>query len=185
MTHPNILNLNSSALVIVDVQEAFRSVVNDLSEIASRISTAVRGMQTLSVPVIVTEQYPKGLGPTVEEISMSLDADTQIVEKTTFGSCGELQFVSLLEKANAKQVLLCGLETHICVNQTAHGLLELGYDVHLLTDCVASRFSRDKDAGITKMLAGGVKVSTVEMALFELLKDAGHTKFKEIQALIK
>ena len=185
MTHPNILNLSSSALVIVDVQEAFRSVINDLSEIASRISTAVRGMQALGVPVIITEQYPKGLGPTVEEISLILNTDTPIVEKTSFGSCGEPKFVSLLENAGAKQIILCGLETHICVNQTAHGLLELGYEVHLLTDCVASRFSNDKEAGIAKMSTSGVKVSTVEMALFELLKDAGQPKFKEIQALIK
>lgn len=185
MTHPNILNLHSSVLVVVDVQEAFRSVINDLSEIASRISTAVRGMQTLGVPVIVTEQYPKGLGPTVEEISIILNADTPIIEKTSFGSCGEPKFASLLENSDAKQIILCGLETHICVNQTAHGLLELGCDVHLLTDCVASRFSADKEAGIAKMTAGGAKVSTVEMALFELLKDAGQAKFKEIQALIK
>jgi len=185
MTHPNILNSSSSVLVVIDVQEAFRTVINDLSEIASRISTAVRGMQALGVPVVITEQYPKGLGPTVEEISMVINADTPIIEKTSFGSCGEPAFVSMLDNMDATQVILCGLETHICVDQTAHGLLENGYDVHLLADCVASRFSKDKETGIAKMTASGVKVSTVEMALFEIMKNSRHEKFKEIQALIK
>ncbi len=185
MEHPNILNLSSTVLVVVDVQEAFRNVINDVAEIASRISIAVRGMQALGVPVIVTEQYPKGLGPTVEEISMVLNEDAPIFEKTSFGSCGDQAFAAALVRSNVKQVLLCGIETHICVNQTAHGLLELGYDVHLLTDCIASRFAKDKEAGIDKMKASGVKVSSVEMAFFELLKDAGHEKFKELQALIK
>ncbi len=185
MAHPNILNLGSSVLVVVDVQEAFRGVINDVTEIAPRISVAVRGMQALGVPVVVTEQYPKGLGPTVEEISMVLDPETSIVEKTSFGSCGEPAFAEQLEKLGSKQAIVCGLETHICVNQTVHGLLELGYDVHLLIDCVASRFGKDREAGIAKMAASGAKVSSVEMALFELLKDASHEKFKEIQALIK
>jgi nicotinamidase-related amidase len=83
------------------------------------------------------------------------------------------------------QVVVCGLETHICVNQTAHDLLDLGFDVHLLTDCVASRFEHDKLAGLEKMKASGVIMSSIEMALFELLRDSSHDKFKEIQQLIK
>ena len=185
MPHPDALNREKCALVIVDVQEAFRSVIYDIPIIATGISTAARGMQILGVPVIVTEQYPKGLGPTVEEISVALTEETPVIEKTSFGAHGEPQFAAALESTGAKQVLLCGIETHICVNQTAHGLLSAGYDVHLLTDCVGSRFAKDKEAGIAKMTASGAKVSSVEMAFFEMLGDAKNAKFKEIQALIK
>lgn len=185
MPHPDTLNREESVLVVVDVQKAFRSVIYDMPILASSISTAVRGMQILGVPVIVTEQYPKGLGPTVEEISAVLTEETPVIEKTSFGAYGEPQFVAALESTGAKQVLLCGIETHICVNQTAHGLLSAGYDVHLLTDCVGSRFAKDKEAGLAKMTASGTKVSSVEMAFFEMMVDAKDAKFKEIQALIK
>jgi nicotinamidase-related amidase len=185
MPHPKTLDSKKSVLVIVDVQEAFRSVIYDMPLIATSISTAVRGMQILGVPVVVTEQYPKGLGPTVEEISAVLTEEMPVVEKTSFGAYGEPRFVSALEETGAKQILLCGIETHICVNQTAHGLLAAGYDVHLLTDCVGSRFAKDKEAGLKKMAASGVTASSVEMAFFEMLGDAGNAKFKEIQALIK
>lgn len=185
MPHPDTLNREECVLVVVDVQEAFRSVIYDMPILASSISTAVRGMQILGVPVIVTEQYPKGLGPTVEEISAVLTETVPVIEKTSFGSYGEPRFVAELEATGAKQVMLCGIETHICVNQTAHGLLSAGYDVHLLTDCVGSRFAKDKEAGLAKMTASGAKVSSVEMAFFEMLADAKNAKFKEIQALIK
>lgn len=185
MPRPDTLKSENCVLVIVDVQEAFRSVIYDMPILATGISTAARGMQILGVPVIVTEQYPKGLGPTVEEISAVLTDETPIIEKTSFGAYGEPEFVSALEKTGSKQVLLCGIETHICVNQTAHGLLAAGYDVHLLTDQVGSRFAKDKEAGLAKMTASGAKASSVEMALFEMLGDAKNPKFKEIQALIK
>src|SRR5690606_14503758 len=151
MPHPRTLSREDCVLVIVDVQEAFRGVIYDMPLLATSISTAVRGMQILGVPVIVTEQYPKGLGPTVEEISAVLTDETPVIEKTSFGAYGEPAFVAALEATGAKQVLICGIETHICVNQTVHGSLAAGYDVHLLTDCIGSRFAKDKEAGLTKM----------------------------------
>src|SRR6266705_2099871 len=116
MPHPNLLNSSKTALVIVDIQEAFRSAIPDFALIASRASTAVRGFQILGVPVFVTK----------------------------------------LEELGIKQIVLCGLETHVCVNQTAHDLLDRGYQVHILTDCVCSRFEHDKLAGLTKMRESGV-----------------------------
>src|SRR5258706_14712899 len=185
MPHPNILDSRTTALVVVDIQEAFRSAIPDFALVASRASMAVRGFQILGVPVIVTEQYPKGLGRTAEEILLVMPDDFEIFEKTAFSSCGAEQFVSKLEEFGIKQVVLCGLETHVCVNQTAHDLLDRGYQVHILTDCVCSRFEHDKLAGLAKMQSSGAVSSSMEMAFFEMMRDSRNEHFKEIQALIK
>lgn len=183
--HPNILDSKTTALVVVDIQEAFRNAIPDFALVASRASVAVRGFLTLDVPVIVTEQYPKGLGRTAEEVLLVLPDDQAIFEKTAFSSCGAAQFVDRLTGLGVSQVVLCGLETHVCVNQTAHDLLDRGFQVHILTDCVCSRFDHDRAAGLAKMQASGCLASSTEMALFELMGDSKHDKFKEIQSLIK
>jgi len=185
MPHPKILDKTKAALVVVDFQEAFRSPINDFAQIASRISIAARGFQILNLPVIVTEQYPKGLGRTAEEILFSLPPEFEFIEKTAFSSCGASAFMDKLKATGATQIALCGLETHVCINQTAHDLLNEGFEVHILTDCVSSRFTQDKEAALRKMQASGVVPSSVEMALFELMRDAKHEQFKEIQNLIK
>ncbi len=185
MAHPNILNKGKTALVVVDLQEAFRSSINDFAQIASRISMIVRGFQILDLPIIITEQYPKGLGRTAEEILFSLPPDFEFIEKTAFSSCGASAFLEKLRETGATQIVLCGLETHVCINQTAHDLLNENYQVHLLQDCVSSRFTHDKEIGLRKMQAGGVIPSSIEMALFELMRDAKHEQFKAIQELIK
>jgi len=185
MPHPKILDISKAILVIVDVQEAFRNVIGDFALIASNISIAVRGFQILELPIVVTEQYPKGLGRTAEEILLSLPDDFDFIEKTAFSSCGADLFQKKLKDLKAGQIVLCGFETHVCVNQTAHDLLDQGFDVHLLTDCVGSRREADKQAGLAKMRQRGVVPSSFEMALFELMRDSRHEKFKEIQAIIK
>ncbi len=185
MSHPNILDKDKTVLVVVDLQEAFRHPINDFSLIASRTSIVVRGFQILNLPVIITEQYPKGLGRTAEEIFFSLPPEFEFVEKTAFSSCGALPFLEKLRATKADQVVLCGLETHICVNQTAHDLLTEGFQVHVLTDCVSSRLTQDKETALRKMQMNGVTPSCVEMALFELMRNAKHEQFKEIQNLIK
>lgn len=185
MAHPKILDPKTAALVVVDIQEGFRNAIPDFALVASRASTAVRGFQILGVPVIVTEQYPKGLGPTAEEIHFVLPDDFEVFEKTAFSSCGAEPFVAKLEELGIEQVVLCGLETHVCVNQTAHDLLERGFQVHILMDSVCSRFEHDKLAGLAKMQSSGVVPSSIEMAFFELMRDAKNEHFKEIQALVK
>lgn len=185
MSHPRILDRSKTALVVVDIQEVFRSVISDFPQVASRAAIAVRGFQLLGLPVIITEQYPKGLGRTAEEIMFSLPPEFEFVEKTAFSSCGSSAFLDRLHATGASQIVLCGLETHICVNQTAHDLLTEAFEVHILTDCVASRFTQDKETALKKMRMNGVVPSSLEMALFELLRDARHEQFKEIQSLIK
>ncbi len=185
MSHPKILTKEKAVLVVVDFQEAFRSPINDFAQIAARISIAVRGFQILGVPTIVTEQYPKGLGRTADEILFSLPPDFEIIEKTAFSSCGADSFTEKLRSVGATQIVLCGLETHICVNQTAHDLLSQNFEVHLLEDCISSRFTRDKEIALRKMEISGAVPSSVETALFELMRDAKHAQFKEIQNLVK
>ena len=185
MAHKNVLDSSKPALLVLDVQEAFRDVIVDCEKLASRIAIAVRGFTILERLVLVTEQYPKGLGRTASEIRDVLPDDFEYIEKTTFSSCGAQVVEDRLREADISQVVICGLETHVCVNQTAHDLLERGFDVHLLTDCVASRFETDKQTGLSKMFASGVIPSCVEMALFELMRDAKHDKFKAVQGLVK
>lgn len=185
MAHPKILDNKKAALVVVDLQEVFRSAIPDFPMIASKASIAVRGFQTLDLPIIVTEQYPKGLGRTADEILFSLPDDFEIVEKSTFSSCGANAFLEKLRADNISQVVLCGLETHICVNQTAHDLLTEDFEVHILQDAVGSRFEIDKNTALQKMQSNGVVPASVEMSLFELLRDSKHNKFKEVQNLIK
>lgn len=183
--HPKTMEASNALLVIVDVQEAFRKAIPDFALITSRIAMAVRGFRILDVPIVVTEQYPKGLGRTVEELMLTLPDGFEPVEKSTFSAFGEPAFADVLATAGRKQIILCGIEAHVCVNQTAHDLLAGGYDVHLLTDCIASRFEADRAAGVQKMLASGAVPSSVEMALFEALRDSKHEKFREVQAQIK
>jgi nicotinamidase-related amidase len=185
MTHENVLRPDKASLVVIDIQEGFRHAISDFTVVATRALTAIWGFQALSLPVLITEQYPRGLGRTAEEILFALPDGFEIFEKTSFSAGGSEAFAGRLEDLGVSQVVLCGLETHVCVSQTAHDLLERGFQVHILTDCVRSRFESDRLAGIAKMQSSGVITSSVEMALFELLADSRHEKFKEIQSLIK
>ncbi|MBX7056286.1 MAG: isochorismatase family protein [Pyrinomonadaceae bacterium] len=183
--HRNTLEAHSTALVVVDIQEAFRDPIPDSLSVIERAVIAVRGFQMLGVPVIVTEQYPRGLGRTVEEILLSLADEVSVIEKSSFSACGSSAFVERLRADGVETVVLCGVEAHVCVSQTAHDLLADGIAVHLLLDAVSSRNETDKRAGLKKMFGSGVVSSSVEMALFELLRDSRHPHFKEVQALIK
>ncbi|HVF48559.1 MAG TPA: hydrolase [Pyrinomonadaceae bacterium] len=185
MRHENILDAGQSALVVIDMQEAFRRSISDFAETAARIALVAHAAQLLKVPVIVTEQYPKGLGRTAGEISAVLPAGWEPVEKTAFSSCDAQQFVARLAETGARQVIVCGIEAHVCVNQTTHDLLARGLQVHLLTDCISARAPHNRQAALSKMQQSGALLSTTEMALFELLRDSAHEQFKAIQKLIK
>ena len=185
MQHQNILELSRSALLIIDMQEAFRANLKRFKKYARRIAIAAQGAQLLNLPILVTEQYPKGLGHTAAEITAVLSPDTEIIEKTSFSSCGAANFVARLQERQISQVLVTGIEAHICVNQTVHDLVASNYQVHLLTDCITSRSKADRKIALVKMQASGAILSSVEMALFELMRDAKHEKFKAIQGLIK
>jgi len=185
MAHHNTLELNQSALVIIDMQDAFRTKLPGFAEIAERISVMVQGARLLHLPIIVTEQYPKGLGHTAAEIKNALPSEIEVIEKTAFSSCGAAQFRTQLEAIGTRQVLVCGIEAHICVNQTVHDLLAANYQVHVLTDCIGAREENNKQVAIAKMTASGAILCSIEMALFELIGDAMYPEFKRIQALVR
>lgn len=170
--------------MVVDVQEAFRKAIPDFPLLASRAATAVRGFALLGRPVVITEQYPKGLGRTAEEIRMTLDDDFHFVEKSEFSGC-LATVVDDLRGRGVSQVCVCGIEAHICVNQTVHGLLDAGFEVHVLADAVASRTDENRAIALAKMSSSGAVLSSVEMALFEMLGDSRHERFREVQDLIK
>jgi nicotinamidase-related amidase len=167
------------------MQEAFRPVISDFGEVASRIATAAEGARLLEVPLIVTEQYPKGLKHTADEIVARLPAELKAIEKSCFSSCGSEDFLSQLIGRNIKQVLVCGIEAHICVLQTSLDLLERGFEVFLLVDCITSRKPENKQVALARLAQAGAVYSTLETSLFEMMGSADSPQFKAIQNLIR
>lgn len=186
MPHPHLLDAKTTALLIVDLQEAFRPVIVNFDQIAARTAIMIQGAALLNLPILLTEQVPQKLGGTIAEIQSHLPANIDRREKTAFSCCGADGLLDHLKSHPARrQIILCGIETHVCVNQSAHDLLAAGYQVHLPLDCTASRKASDRDAGIQKMQQSGVISSSTEMALFELMRDAKHEQFRAISRLIK
>ncbi|MBX9671185.1 MAG: isochorismatase family protein [Candidatus Obscuribacterales bacterium] len=184
MRHPRILNSSEAVLFIIDVQESFRKVLSDFNELTKSISILIEAAKILEVPVVVTEQYPRGLGKTVEELSNCLGSH-EYFEKSCFSALGEESLNKWLSGCGRTQILLSGIETHVCVNQTAHDLIFRGFDVHLITDAVTSRIPLNKTLGIQKIVGSGAVPSSVETALFEMLVESGTEKFRLVQKLVK
>jgi nicotinamidase-related amidase len=175
------LDRDRAALVVIDVQEAFRKALPDFDAVAAASAKLVDGANAMGVPVIVTEQYPKGLGETVPEVAERLSADAAPVEKLCFSAAEADGF----DLAGRDQALVCGIETHVCVNQTVLDLLDRGVETHVAQDAVGSRTPENKQLGLHKMERAGAVVTGIEAALFELLRGSDAPEFKEVQALIK
>jgi nicotinamidase-related amidase len=176
-----ILDRERAALIVVDVQEAFRPAVRKFDKVAANVATLVEGAKALGVPIIVTEQYPRGLGSTVPEVAEHLPEGTDPIDKVCF-SAAEADGFDLGGRA---QAIVCGIESHVCVSQTAHDLMSRGVQVHVVRDAVSSRTDENRDLGLRKMEGSGAVITSVEMALFELLGAAGTPEFKQVQALVK
>ncbi len=184
MRHSRLLSSQEAVLLIVDVQESFRKHIADFANLTRNISILVEASKILKLPVIVTEQYPSGLGNTVTEISACLGEHKQF-EKSCFSCCQSIDFLSALEDVGRKQIIVTGIEAHVCVSQTVHDLLAGGYSPHIISDAIASRSQKNKEIGIEKMIVSGAVISSVEMALFEMLVESGTESFKAIQRLVK
>jgi nicotinamidase-related amidase len=178
------LDRSRAALVVVDVQEAFRPAVLDFERVVANVAVLVQGARVLGLPALVTEQYPKGLGRTVPEVAEHLE-DVEPIEKVCFSAVQADGFSRALHGARRDQVLLCGIEAHVCVSQTAEDLLAEGIEVQVAQDAVTSRTTENRTLGLHKMERSGATVTSVETALFELLREAGTPEFKQVQALIK
>ena len=185
MRHEHMLDPTRATLVILDMQEAFRQSISDFAETVARIALVAHTVQLLGVPILITEQYPQGLGRTADELQAVLSAALKPIEKTAFSASDAEEFVRRLDETGRTQILLCGLEAHICVNQTAHGLLARNHQVHLLLDCITARTAHNKQIGFDRMQQSGARPCSTETALFELLRDAKHKQFKTVHKLIK
>lgn len=179
-----MLTINNTALVVVDVQGKLAQLMYQKEDLYKNLERLIKGAQVLQIPIVLTEQYPKGLGPTVTELS-SLMPDVKPIEKITFSCCGNDEFAQQLKVLGRRQLLLTGIETHICVYQTAIDLLGAGYEVQVVTDAVSSRKRSNKRVGLERMKAAGAVPTSTEMALFELLHIAEGDKFKEISKIVK
>jgi nicotinamidase-related amidase len=184
MSNPHLLDPQNTVLVAIDFQEKLFPAMHDKERLLNQVVRLLKGAKVLEIPVILTEQYPQGLGPTLPEIA-GLLPDVKPVEKTCFSCCNAELFRAALEGVNCKQVLLCGIEAHICVYQTAVALCQAGYEVQVVADCVSSRDPEDKAVSLLKMGADGISPTTMEMALFELLKVASGEKFRQISKIVK
>ena len=174
------LDADRAALVVIDLQEAFRNVLPTIPEVASASATLVRGAEATGIPILITEQYPKGLGETVSEVAEALPAGIAPIEKLCFSAAGADGF----DLGGRDQAIVCGVETHVCVNQTVLDLLEAGTEVHVVVDAVGSRSPGNRELGLAKAERAGAWRTSVETALFELLGEAGGERFKSVQRLV-
>ena len=178
-----MLDLNNSLLLIIDVQEKLVKACKDSDTIGKKVIALGATAKVLNIPTIVTEQYPQGLGVTIEDVKSVLAEGTIYKEKADFSAIGTIN--EELRSLGRKQIILCGIETHICVYQTAMRLLDLGYEVYLVKDACSSRKEFEHQTGLDLMKGAGAKLTCVETILFELLQTSKHPNFKEIQSLIK
>ncbi len=184
MAGSSFVSVENSVLIIIDVQEKLWRVIYEKEKLLDNLQRLIKGVQVLGIPIVMTEQYPQGLGKTLPEITALLPG-LRPVEKLSFSCCGDTNFLNELKKLNRNQALIAGIESHVCVYQTAVDLLASGYLVEAVTDCISSRTQENLELGIHRMEAAGAKPTSVEMILFELLKAAGSEQFRAISKIVK
>ncbi len=172
-------------LVVIDVQEKLVPAMDQriCGQVISHINMLLEGFKAMKLPVIATEQYPRGLGNTIEELTGALEQ--KCVEKVAFSCAGEPDFLAALEKTGARQVVLVGMEAHVCVYQTLIDLVDRGYTVHLVRDAICSRFKSDYQTAISMAPQLGAVLTTTEIALFQLVGVAGGDDFKAVSKLAR
>jgi nicotinamidase-related amidase len=179
-----MLDIAESCLVVVDVQGKLAQLMYDRDVLFKNIAILIKSAQILDIPILWCQQCPEALGPTVPEIAELLSG-SEPINKSGFSCCDEEGFNIRLHSLGRKRVLLCGIEAHVCIYQTAVDLLRMDYEVSIIADAVSSRTRENKEIGLAGARAEGAKVSSTEMAIFELLGTADHPKFKQIARLVK
>ena len=178
------LSSANTILFVIDVQEKIFSAMHEQEKTKSNICRAIEGANILGVPVLWTEQYPAGLGSTLPEVAAVMNG-AEPLEKTSFSCLGNEKIAEKLKIYGRTQILVCGIETHVCVYQTVQDLLLDGLEVHIITDAVMSRSQSNHRLGLKKMSDMGAQLTSVEMALFELLGLAEGNNFKAVARIIK
>lgn len=174
----------NTGLILIDVQGKLARLVADSDAVIGNCSKLIRGVQALGLPIVWLEQNPDKLGATVDELRLLFDRQ-QPLTKYTFGACDTPAFQQAIEHEGKTSWLVCGIEAHICVYQTVSQLAALGYDMHLVADCISARDPANKALAIQKMLSAGVALTGVEMCLYELVQDCRAPAFKTVLALIR
>ncbi|MFQ5649550.1 MAG: hydrolase [bacterium] len=182
--NPQILDKRHSVLLIIDVQKKINAVMQAGDRVVASAVKLIKACQTLEIPIFITEQYPQGLGPTEGAILEALGGAVP-VQKMTFSCCGSEELLAQMNQQGVKQVIVVGIECHVCVQQTALDLLTRGFQVHVPKDGVSSRKVLDYDTALERMARAGVILTSVESVLFELLEQAGTPEFKTVTRLIK
>jgi nicotinamidase-related amidase len=178
-----MLKRDNAILVFIDVQGRLSELVAKHEQLFANLRRLLEGMNALDVPVIVTEQIPEKLGPTRDEFQELIKGP--VIAKSSFGCCEEPAFFQTLETSGRKQVILCGIETHVCVYQTAIQLMATGHKVYIVSDAVSSRDPANKKLALRRMENEGIRLTGTEMVLFELLGDAKDPSFKSILNIVK
>ncbi|WP_252728333.1 isochorismatase family protein [Alteromonas sp. C1M14] len=178
------MNKNNTGLLIVDIQGNLARQVHDSHGFITRCETLIKGAKILGLPIIILEQNPEKLGSTIEEIRLLLP-DQPRLAKYTFDGCLSDSLMEALQFTEVENWLVCGIEAHVCVYQTAKGMAKAGLDVHMVSDCIASRSAENHALAISKCSALGLSITGLEMCLFELVKDCRADEFKPILILIK
>lgn len=181
---PDRLDERKTVLVMIDIQERFRSLIQGMDQVVANTGRLVRFAHELKIPVLVTEHYSRRLGVTLSELR-ELFSPFEPVEKIHFSCCGNKEFNTRLETLGRPQVILCGIETHVCIYQTALDLLRQGKQVTVAVDAVSSCSSANRERGLRAMEQSGVRLLGAQMAMFEILHQAGTPEFKRVSALLK
>lgn len=179
-----MLKLDETCFILVDVQGNLAQSMDRKEQLFKNLAILIKGMTKLEIPILWMEQIPEKLGPTLTELSELLP-HVNPISKSSFSCCGSAPFKEALAKVNRKQVIIAGIETHICVYQTTVDLLNMGYHVEVVSDAVSSRTFENKTIGLERIKNAGANQTSTEMVLFELLQNAKHPKFKEIATLVK
>ncbi len=179
-----MLKPEKTVLTIVDVQGKLAQMMSGKQALFENLQKIIKGIQALEIPILWVEQNPEGLGSTIPEVAELL-AGINPISKLSFSCCKNERFIQALKAANCNQILIVGIEAHICVYQTAMDLVKLDHEVEVVTDAVSSRTVENKNVALQKMSSAGVSLTSTEMALFELLEVAEGEQFKEILKIVK
>jgi nicotinamidase-related amidase len=178
------LSRTQAGLVVVDIQDHLLPAIFEKARVLQNTLRLVQGAAILQVPIFATEQYRKGLGPTVPEIATAIPGFAPL-EKLAFSACGAAPFLPALKQKKVSQAILCGIEAHVCVSQTCLDLLDESFRVFVVADAISSRTPENYQIGLDRMRAAGAVIASTEMVLFELLEQAGTPEFKQILPLVK
>lgn len=181
------LQRESALLAVIDVQEKLARVIHGIEDVEANVARLVRGAAVLGVPLIATEQYPKGIGPTTSTVRSAIDESGAFepIQNMCFSSWGCADFASRIRASGRTQIVVSGIEAHVCVYQTCLDLLDAGLGVWVVADAVSSRTARNRDIALSRLAAEGARLTSTEMALFEMTVEAGTAAFKAISTLVK